>query len=460
MLTLDHAQEDGAAWLARNARAYLADVPGFGKTPQAISAAERIKARRICVVCPASAVPVWRAHFPLVWPAFRGELKVVSYDSAVRGAAGMLNDAARGFDVLVVDEAHRVKNPTAKRTALVLGTRRERGLAHGATRVWLLSGTPTPNGAHEWWTPLARLWPERLTGDGITNEKDWLDQLFNWYVGTYGPVVKGCRDPRRLARLLDGIVLRREWSATDLPPLVVRELPIEVQENSEGMEALLAIEQECTDAFLAVGEDALPVWNDDTPLAKLRRQLGEVKAPLAAQLILDAARDGAHRQIVFCHHHSVLDRIQRDVSGRAEGVRVLRVDGKTPQSERVIKVDEFQSSASRPMVFLAQLDACKEAITLTAADRVLIVEPSWVPDDNVQAIKRAHRRGQTRPVLAQFLTLQGTLDAVIQRVLLRKAQSNIDADRALRGEFPDAHPVPERPTNGTAADDFAEPVPE
>lgn len=461
-LTLDAGQNDGAKFLSASAKAYLADVPGYGKTPQAIVAAHLVGARHIIVVCPASAVPVWQAHFTLCWESFAGKLTIISYDTAIRRKAALLELAAQGLDVLIVDEAHRVKNPLSKRTALVLGTRREKGLAHHAAHIWLLSGTPTPNGPHEWWTPLARLWPERLIAAGIKTEQEWLDQLFDWYVGKFGPVVKRCRDPRRLGTLLHDIVLRRELDVSQLPPIVVRELPIEVKSDAEGMTTLLEIEAECAEAFGQLDEGELPLLfgddNDKVPIGKLRHAIGRVKAPLAAQLVLDAARDGAQRQIVFAHHLDVLDRIEHDVSGKGEGLRVLRVDGSVPVPERARRIAEFQSGASRPMVFLGQNDACKEAITLTASDRVLMVEPSWVPDDNVQLMKRAHRRGQTRPVLAQFLTLQYSLDKVIQSVLVRKAKANIEADRALRGELPPP-PATENLSNGDWRDDFLEPLP-
>jgi SNF2 family DNA or RNA helicase len=72
-------------------------------------------------------------------------------------------------------------------------------------------------------------------------------------------------------------------------------------------------------------------------------------------------------------------------------------------------------------VFIGQVKAAGTAITLTAASEVAIVEPSWVPGDNVQAICRAHRLGQHDSVLASFLYLPGTLDQRIMTVFRRKA---------------------------------------
>lgn len=72
-------------------------------------------------------------------------------------------------------------------------------------------------------------------------------------------------------------------------------------------------------------------------------------------------------------------------------------------------------------VFVGQILAAGTAITLTAASEVTIVEPSWVPGENRQAIDRAHRLGQQDSVLASFLYLPNTLDARIMGVFRRKA---------------------------------------
>ena len=87
---------------------------------------------------------------------------------------------------------------------------------------------------------------------------------------------------------------------------------------------------------------------------------------------------------------------------------------------RALAVEDFQTRPGTRL-FIGQILAAGTAITLTAANEVAIVEPSWVPGENVQAIARAHRLGQRDSVLASFLFLPGTLDERIMSVFRRKA---------------------------------------
>jgi len=62
------------------------------------------------------------------------------------------------------------------------------------------------------------------------------------------------------------------------------------------------------------------------------------------------------------------------------------------------------------------------AITLTASCEVAFIEKSWVPGDLVQALKRCHRRGQTRPVRVRSFTLFDSSDELVDEALIRKVK--------------------------------------
>jgi SWI/SNF-related matrix-associated actin-dependent regulator 1 of chromatin subfamily A len=120
--------------------------------------------------------------------------------------------------------------------------------------------------------------------------------------------------------------------------------------------------------------------------------------------------------LVFAWHISVLEHLRR----RLAQFDPVMVTGATNPTGRVTAIDQFQHRRN-VRVFLGQILACGTAITLTAANEVAIVEPSWVPGENVQAICRAHRLGQRDSVLASFLYLPDTLDERIMRTFRRKA---------------------------------------
>jgi SNF2 family DNA or RNA helicase len=120
--------------------------------------------------------------------------------------------------------------------------------------------------------------------------------------------------------------------------------------------------------------------------------------------------------LLFAWHHDVIDRLARSLAEFAPAV----ITGKSTPNARALAVQDFQTQPAT-RIFVGQILAAGTAITLTAASEVAIVEPSWVPGENLQAIARAHRLGQRDMVLASFLYLPQTLDERIMRVFRRKA---------------------------------------
>jgi SNF2 family DNA or RNA helicase len=99
----------------------------------------------------------------------------------------------------------------------------------------------------------------------------------------------------------------------------------------------------------------------------------------------------------------------------------VKIDGRDSYKFRQVAVDYFQTRPEH-RVFIGQMTAASEAITLTAACDVGIVEAEYNPAKNAQFISRAHRMGQTLPVFARFLAVPDTLDGRIMRIFRRKAQ--------------------------------------
>jgi SNF2 family DNA or RNA helicase len=138
-------------------------------------------------------------------------------------------------------------------------------------------------------------------------------------------------------------------------------------------------------------------------------------ATYARQLLLT---DPTMRMLVFAHHHSVLRRIAFDLRDVEPGVRLI--DGETPEERRTEAIRDFQNRAMRLLVL--GIGTAREGITLTAANRVLFAEASWTPAHNDQAVHRAARIGQTRPVVAEYLSVADTLDEAVMRTCTRKTR--------------------------------------
>lgn len=118
-------QEEGIRFLTARKYAMLAHEPGLGKTAMAILAAKAVGATQILVICPKSAIPVWHIEFREWWPGGPTPM-VVNFDVMSVGGnypnpQGEAVYAVDHWDLLIVDEAHRLKSPGANRTKNTYG---------------------------------------------------------------------------------------------------------------------------------------------------------------------------------------------------------------------------------------------------------------------------------------------------------------------------------------------------
>lgn len=430
----------GADWLSRRDRALLADEMGLGKTVQAIDAADRTGAERVLVVCRAVGRRQWAREFE-TWSAAdrtvqipapgdnvdpRVDLTVINYDIIHRPE--VLRQLVRQrWDVLVLDEMHSLKAGRGSlRGEVVLD--RERGLYRRAGVVWGLSGTPAPNHAgdlHPW---LSALHPD-LIGPELAGSYERFLQHYTYCEQTpYGWRVRGNRRGRELRRLLHdgGVVLRRRRAEVlpELPDLTVDTLPL--PPDSRRAARAVAQLQDHPDADLVrsvlLGMDpdehpaaAVEAWEQD--LSTLRRITGLAKIEPVAQQVADELDGGREKVVVMGWHPEVLDTLAE----RLAEYRPVVVHGRTDPADKEQAEQLFQSDPER-RVFLGNILSAGTTITLTAADRMLIAEPSWVPGENEQAILRILRIGQDRHCHVTFPALEGTVDEIIQSVYARKAR--------------------------------------
>nr|XP_046242498.1 DNA excision repair protein ERCC-6-like [Scatophagus argus] len=129
--------------------------------------------------------------------------------------------------------------------------------------------------------------------------------------------------------------------------------------------------------------------------------------------LLERLRQEGHRTLVFAHYRKVLDIIERILGNR--GFKVMRLDGTITQiAERERRISLFQTD-QRYSVFLLTTQVGGVGITLTAANRVVIYDPSWNPATDAQAVDRAYRIGQTENVVIYRLITCGTVEEKIYR---------------------------------------------
>lgn len=436
-LQLRPFQREAVDWLSWRDRALLADDQGLGKTISAIVAADRVHADRLLVIAPTVVAWNWARELQ-TWSPWR-TVQVVSKgrDVVDRRADAVivphglllapfvqaqLLDHRHRWPLIVLDEAHHFRSPTAKRTRIFYGhwgqeLATSQAVAGNADRVWLLTGTPAPNDPSELWAPLWGLWRETV---------HWSHQAFQSRFcklkpTDYGVKVIGTRNEAELAALLQPRMLRRlkanvlhelppvQWSTVALSPSSVSQ---ELRRLELKLPRALVDELRRSDDPTAVlsalrAQEAIGVW---------RRLCGEAKARAGAELLAEELADGRTEALVlFAHHRSVLDVLCASLARFG----VLRIDGSTSATARQAAVEAFQRPGG-PRVMVANLLAAGVGITLTRACEVAFVELDWVPGNNAQATDRVHRIGQTRPVRARFLTLANSIDELVVDALRHK----------------------------------------
>lgn len=413
-------QRDGADWLASRRTGLLADVMGLGKTAQAVTACLRVcadKGDRALVVCPASVVGVWRDEFRK-WAGYLPlNVTVASYDMLVRRP----QDFAGIWRVLILDEAHYLKNPKAKRTKAIFG---KDGIARHAYRIWCLTGTPAPNNPSELWPMLHALAPETIA-HGRHNRPMNHFEFENRYCvvksNGFGRVIVRGQRQDELKKRIAPFVLRRTKRevAQDLPPIAFGDLAFDSTDAVRELRlAATGYEETNIAAALEIGGVA-GLQTIAQEMATLRRLTAMAKAPLLAAWVKDwfnGVEDG-EKLVIFGVHRDPLETLARELSRFSPSL----LHGGTPQKQRPEQVARFQEDP-KARVFIGQVHAAGTGLTLTAASTLVFLEQSWTPSDNLQAAMRIHRIGQRSNCMVHAAMLAGSIDESVSRVLARKTE--------------------------------------
>lgn len=438
----------GADFLAARTQAFLADDMGLGKSVQGIRAADIIGARDILVVCPSSVRANWERMFekfsPLdrpCAPIFTGKdsipktgVVVISYDLATSRA----HELKRPWDLLIIDEAHYLKERSAKRTKAVYGRGSTfSGIAAHAKRVWRLSGTPAPNNASELYT--------HLKSAGLTTEPYW-DFVFRFcsgFTSDYGFTIKGHKNVDELRRMLAPFLLRRtkEEVLKDLPPIRFEEVTVErgeveldpafyLEMKSAGSEAAFLDEIKVANQTLRQALETISTGKHSTEsrlkmlesmapsLSTLRRYIGLAKMPTACDVLQEELESGQLQKVViFAVHRDVIEGVRQKMAAFGP----VTLYGGTPADKRQRNIDRFMKDP-KCRVFIGNINAAGtgvDGLQKATAD-VAFLEQSWVPAENSQAAMRVHRIGQDNPVRVRIFSLRNSVDQQIQDALIRK----------------------------------------
>jgi SNF2 family DNA or RNA helicase len=402
-------QIKGIAFLMPRHAALLADEMGLGKTAQVIISLRLLfytgLIRRALVVCPKPLVINWTRELRLwaedvpfeviggdtqarktSWFVSKCPLKLVNYELLTRDAA-WVNDERLRFDVVVLDEAQRIKNKESKTAQVVRGIPRDRS--------WAMTGTP------------------------IENRTEDLVNLFAF-------VDPGRIPPETPARMLPALtadcILRRvkEDVATDMPPKVIRDAYLELTPAQRA--AYDMAEKEGVIHLNALG-DTITVQHVFELVMRLKQicnfdpRTGQ--SAKLEQLAADMAEvaESNRKAIVFSQWVEPLEQIARVLAPFGP----LLYHGKIPHRERQPILDRFKADPSKHVILMSY-GTGSVGLNLQFTNYVFLFDRWWNPAIEDQAINRAHRLGQKETVFVTRFVSQGTIEGRIAEVLERKRQ--------------------------------------
>lgn len=414
----------------------LAWEPGVGKTYPLLAAASKGKGKTLYLGPPAIRTQVAREAVAYgfftqdeiqvigsgrdkLWPDAR--LIISSYEHAVNPSIWK-QLFKEEWDALVLDEAHMLKNQTAKRTKAVYGARSNSAgaLYKQAKRIWLATGTPLVNDPSDLWTHVSRCFPEIAESLNISNKYDWMDKFCFTVDTPYGPKVLGGRNLELLKVALKNKVSRiKKTEALDLPPLNITQQwvpPTKIDMSNIPLEALDEL------MVLLNSTDEEDFDRLATPLATLRRKIGLAKAAHVAEIARTEFYGSESKIIIFYQHTGVMEEIKASLE-QSVGMAntVLTYSGGLSTAKRDAIVKSFNEDP-KCRILLAQIQAAGTGLNLQCANRVLLAEPAWTPALNDQAISRAYRGGQTQKVWASYICLEKSVDEAVTKALIRKSK--------------------------------------
>ncbi|MCR9229733.1 MAG: DEAD/DEAH box helicase [bacterium] len=403
-------QYEGIAWLFSKKSALLADEMGLGKTMQTITGVRLLlrsgQVRRILLVCPKPLIPNWQREFKfwaeelpvtvvqgdtnrrrMIWEMPNTPILIANYESMARDFEAMGEENLPRFDLVVLDEAQRIKNRDSRTADVARSIPRKRS--------WALTGTP------------------------IENRHEEMSSLFEW-MEIIPP--RGTPDLRQLQALSKEFILRRtkDLVMTDLPPRLDRPAYLDLNPAQR-----IAYETAEKDGVIQLNEmgDSItvqhvfelvlrlkqitnfdPVTGDSAKLDRLEADMEEI-----------AASGG--KAILFSQWTKPLDFMAQ----RLERFGTLVYHGGIPTKQREPILDQFKHDPNSHLLLMSYGTGAV-GLNLQFAGYVFLFDRWWNPAIEDQAINRAHRIGQKTQVIVTKFVCNNTIEERIDMVLEQKRE--------------------------------------
>ncbi len=408
LVDLRRYQEWGVKYILHQGKVLLGDEMGLGKTIQAIAtmvSLRNVGADHFLVVCPAAVLTNWCREIKKHSRLHAIEIHGPSKQKAIsewwsHGGVGVTTyettkffkmDDQTIFDLLVVDEAHYIKNPAAKRTLNVIE------LGKHAKRELYLTGTALENKVDEMVELIGQLNP---------------------YVSYSVSDLTYLSDAQAFREKVAPVYYRRKRED------VLTELPEKIEVDAW---CTMTKEEKSIYENLLLNRSKYP------QLRQLSWNVGDLKKSSKAErlkMIVNEAKDDGRKIIVFSFFLDVIEAIRSFLGP----ICLQPITGNVSSDNRQRIIDQFEK-APAGTVLIGQISAAGTGLNIQTASVVVIAEPQFKPSDENQAIARAYRMGQTRKVLVYHLLCQNSIDERIKDMLDEKQkQFDAFADKSVAAE--------------------------
>lgn len=485
-------QKAGIEYASVRKNTLIADPPGLGKTIQAIGFANLIAAKKILIICPASLkdnwVKEWKAwdvnsrtiSIPLKKTRQQQKDKVIIRrwteniweDTDVHVISyGMVSKFEQThppepFDLLIIDEAHYLKNDAAQRTSAIWGTNgkwvnKPNHKMHvapvapiEAERTLALTGTPIGSRPSELWVFCKQFDPDGLG----KNKRNFEKRYCNAWHSPWGWETGGESNLQELQERLRLSFMVRRSKEEALPDLLPKRRQIIELPNTGASKKLLKSENDAVRNLLDLYElnidenpdgvidymeshkkkfrflqgegldDQIKHMKTDRKyafqeIADIRKELALIKAPMVCEFV-DNLIDAEEQVLLFCYHKDTAAHYKEYYP------KCAFMTGLTPVGKRQAEVDRFQDNVDcNP--FVGGITAAGVGHTLHASQLPTFAEITWVPTELEQAEDRTWRIGQANAVLAYYLLFADSLDVQMMNKVVHKmdiTKKAVDAD--------------------------------
>ncbi len=412
----------GVKWLSMLAHygigGILADDMGLGKTLQTIAflSGSLKENQTALILAPSSLIYNWQDEFEKFAPHLdvvvsygqkskRVEVLEEQHQITVTSYASFRQDfeiyQAKGYDVLILDEAQVIKNDQTK----IANYLRQ----FEVKTCFALSGTPIENNLLELWSIFQIVLPDLLPQKRAFNKLS----------------------AKQVAKCIQPFVLRRrkEDVLTELPDLIEIN---HINELTDEQKAIyLAQIQQLRDSLASASDSEINRKKIeilsaitrlrqicDTPQLFMPDYKGDSGKLASLRQLLTQIQEGGHRVLIFSQFRTMLEIVEEELE--ALEMTSYKITGSTKANDRQAITRAF-NTGSRDAVLIS-LKAGGVGINLTGADTVILVDLWWNPAVEDQAISRAYRMGQQKNVEFYRLITRGTIEEKIQALQDNKRQ--------------------------------------